>query len=331
MTFSGLVKDPNAGMILGGSYPRRAIMFTAVAAVLGWVFTSYMPQIPDMSGRFVLGAALAIGLALMTVSVSDERGQRLFAAVLMAVAFTAGMWGLWIEAQFGDIPTIDQIRSVAAGQTYALQSFGEPFEVRNYVFELWVGMTAFFAAVPILFGMMRPRPAGMRHNPYSVHSDFESPFGTRLLFLPLAGFGIAAAAVYGFQYLDTYNIPIEAAVLPPLLVGFMYARLHMIFPRALFLSIFGGIAAAAGFWVPWLYQTAGQDGMIAFFTGAPDQILTRVETLANGVGYISETYGTTTNYTPWVFEIWIGLTLAYLGLPLLITLLRRFFYLMRAS
>lgn len=330
MAYSGIVKDADLGIKPAGRYPRRVIMFTALAAVIGWAFTTYMPQIPEFSLRVGLGFGMIIALVAMTATVSDERGQRMFAGVLLGAAFVVGMWGLWLDAEFGAIPTVEQVRSAAQGQSYALEVFGKPVALRSYIFEIWVAMTLVFAAAPVLAGLAKPPAKGTRPNPYSVHADFAQSFFSKLIVLPAIGFSIAAGAVYAYPHLGANDIPIEIAVLPPLLAGFIYKNLHMSFARALVLSTFGGLVAAAGFWVPWLYMTYGQDGMIGVLSDTPQAVLAWAQSIAGEYAYTSDTFGTVTDYGPWTFEIWAGLTLTYFAAPIIVTLCRRFFYLLRA-
>jgi len=329
MAFSGIIKDDNRGFLARGSFPVRMVTFTLFAALLGWVFSTYMPQISELALRFAAGIGIGLGLILITFQVSKDRGERMFAAIFFACGFIAGMWGMWVNAEFGDVPSLDELRASAANATYAVTLFGEPTVFDYKIFEMWIAVTAIMASVPFLASLAKPAPAGTRHNPFHVHADFAQPFGKRLIMLPLLGFAIAAGAVYGLPHLAAYNLPIELALVAPLVAAFLYTKLHMTFVKALIISGVGGIAGAAGFWVPWLYMKDGQAGLIAFVQGTPQDILARIQTLAEQTGYTSEITGTTVDYSPWTFEIWAGLTLAFLILPVLVILLRRVMFTLR--
>lgn len=329
MTYSGLVADPSAGFSPRGPYPMRLIAFTLLSGAIGWVFTAYMPQIPDLAWRFALGFGMAITLIMLTTNVSYSRGERMFAALCFGAAFIAGMWGPWAFALFGDIPTLDQVRAQAAGRVYDAQIFGEPFQVRGYIFEMWAGLTALMASVPLFASLAKPVPPGAWKNPFDVSLKYADPFVPKLIFLPMLSFAIAAGAVYLAPYAVAYEIPMHVVWLPPIAAAFIYAKLHMRFVQALIVSLVGGIGGAAGFWLPWLYMTSGQDGMIAFLQGTPQDILARAQEAATGYTYVTDIYGTVSDYSPWAFEIWAGLTLAYLCLPVLVTLLRRLSYFVR--
>ncbi|SEW45982.1 hypothetical protein SAMN04488515_3420 [Cognatiyoonia koreensis] len=323
MTYSGLINDPQSGLSPRGPFPLRLAVFTLIAAGLGWAFSEYMPQIKDMTGRAGLGLGLVIALVLLTTHVSYERGQRMFAAVLFAAAFVIGMWGLWIQARFDGLPTVAQLQAAFADTSYSVQSFGKTFDLRGYMFEFWVGLTALFAAVPLLASLSKQKAARVPHNPFDIHPDFADPMAKHLFLQPLLSFGIAAGAVYAYPYLVAYELPLQIALFPPLAAGLLYTKLHMRLAKALIVSIVGGIAGAAGFWLPWHYMTFGQEATLAFVQSAPQQMLAEVQTMAEGYGYVSTALGNTTDYTPWTFEIWAGLTAAYLLLPLVVTLLRR--------
>lgn len=331
MAYSGLVKDTDNGLIARGKFPLTLVIFTALAAALGWAFYLYVPQFVELEWRISLGLAMTIALVLMTMNISAVAGERMFGAVCMGAAFAVGMWGPWAHTLFGGLPTLDQIQAQATNTTYTLQSFGEPFTFNTYVFEMWVAITAVFAGLPLLVSFAKSGTAADAKNPFNVHADFADAFMPRFIFLPLISFAIAGGAVYAYPYLRAYDIPLEAAWLPPLIAAFFYTKMHMTFPKALFISIIGGIAGAAGFWVPWLYMKFGQVETIAFFQGTHMDIKVRALELSSGYSYTSEIGGTTLDYSPWTFEIWVGLTLSYLLLPVFLTILRRLFYLIRAS
>lgn len=329
MAFSGIIKDTDSGIFDRGSYPVRVITFTLFSAVLGWVFTTYMPQMSELSLHFAAAFGIGLLLVLITSHVSTNRGERMFASLFFAAGFIVGMWGMWIDAEFGAIPTIDQIRTNAEGRVYSLNLFREPTELRDYIFEMWIAVTVLMASIPFLASLPKPAQAGARQNPFRTHPDFAQAFLPRLIFLPLLGFGIAAGAVYGVSYMAAYALPLELVIIPPMIVAALFTKLHMNFIKALIISVFGGVAAAAGFWLPWLYMARGQDGMIAFLNGTPQDIFARAQAEASGYTYASEIAGIVTDYSPWAFEVWAGLTLAFLCLPLLITLFRRVFYTLR--
>lgn len=329
MAYSGIIKDEQSGILSRGSFPVRLVTFTLLAVVMGWIFSTYMPQISELALRFVGGVGLGVALIIITMQVSKDRGERMFAGLVFACGFIVGMWGLWINANFGAIPSLDQVRASAAGQTYNVTLFGEAAVFQDQIFEMWIAVTAVMASIPVLASLPKPAPVGMRHSPFHVHSDFAQPFGQRLIVLPLVSFAIAAGAVYAVPYLAGYELPLEIAVLPPLVAAFFYAKLHMSLPKALIVATVGGVAGAAGFWGPWLYLKLGKDAMIAFIQGTPEDILARVQTQAAEYSYTSEIAGTVLDYTPWTFEIWVGLTLAFLCLPVLVILLRRVLYAIR--
>ena len=331
MAFSGIIKDTDSGLFARGSFHVRLVTFTLFAAVLGWLFTTYIPQISELALRFGAGFGIAVALMIITTNASKDRSERMFAALFFGAGFVAGMWGMWINAQFGAIPTLDQLRASAADVSYDLTLLGEPTIIQGKVFEAWVAVTAALAIVPFLTSLTKAAPGGLHQNPFVVHPDFAQPFVSRLIMWPALSFALAGSAVYAVPYLATYNLPWEVALIPPLAIGFLYGRLHMTFIKAAIIAIVGGIAAAAGFWLPWLYGKLGQDGVIAFVQGTPEEVFARIQTQAADYSYTSEIAGTATDYSAFTLEIWIGLTLAYLCMPLLVILLRRVLYVMRPS